>query len=183
MNRESGANLDVKVHIHSFPFLGRLLVRGEVSQVRASAVDVQEGQVTLHHLELDIHDVVIDRSRMLTSQRLYLRGTGRGSASADLTADALSNALGTPVQVVDGAVEITVAGQRVRADVATDQGMLALKVAGLTLPSFTIPTGGLLPCHPKATFAGDRIPLACTVTAVPARLVNMVNGATARTSS
>lgn len=183
MNQQSKGKLDVKVRIRSFPFLGRLLVEGEVSRVEVVASNVREEPLTFQEIRLDINHVRIDRNEMLSKQRLYLRGTGTGAASAEITGSQLEAALGIPVQVVDGAVETTIAGRRVRADVTVKGGVLRLAPQGaalpVSLPSFTIPAKGMLPCPPNATFAADRIHLACRFTTIPTQVMNLVNGAVA----
>jgi hypothetical protein len=179
VNQHSTTDLHVDVSIKSFPFLGRLAVGGEVRQVEATASDVREGPIDIHALRLVLTDVRVDRGRMLEDQRLYLRSIGGGSAVAEITDDALSDALGIPVQVVDGKLEAEVLGHRVQAEMSMRNGVLGVKVAGRTLPALTLPTTGLFPCHPDAAFAGDRIRLSCSFSEVPARFLQLVNGVTA----
>ena len=179
VNHQSGANLDVQVHIHSFPFVGRLLASGQVSRVTASAAEVHDGPIAIHALQLDLHEVHLDRNKTMSNRRIFLKSIGKGSMSGELTADGLSAAFGLKVEVVDGAVEVTVAGHTLRTEVAMKNGVLTLSAAGITLPSVTLPISGLLPCHPSATLGDDRIRLACSFEKIPPRLIELVNGVAA----
>jgi hypothetical protein len=179
VNRQAGPDLDVRVHIRSFPFIPRLLVAGQVQQVTATASAVKEGPITIQNLQLDLHDVRIDRRQTLNDRRLFLKSIGHGSMSGEVTSEALSQALGFPVQVVDGGIEATVAGHTFRAEVSMKNGVLTLGAAGITLPSLTVPIGGLLPCRPSATQDGDLVKVSCAFTAIPSQLIQLINGATA----
>jgi hypothetical protein len=179
VNRQSSAGLDVRVHIRSFPFVPRLLLGGHVQRVTATAADVQQGPVTIHNLQLDLHDVRIDRRQSVNQRRVFLESIGHGSMSGEVTADSLSQALGVHIELVDGAIQVDVAGHTVRANVAMNNGVLTLGVAGISLPSVSVPIGGLLPCRPSATQDGDRIKVSCAFTTIPERLIQLVNGATA----
>jgi hypothetical protein len=164
------------VHIHSFPFVGRLIAAGQISEIDISADRVVEGGIDLSGVHMTLDDVKVNRSQSLKERRVRLESIRSGSVYAEIGADALSSALGVPVHVVDGAVEVDVLGHTVRAPMTVQGGTLSFQVAGRTLPALTLPTTRLLPCHPNATFHGDVIRLSCRFTQVPPRLVNLLNG-------
>ena len=76
-------------------------------------------------------------------------------------------------------LEVEMAGRTLRTEVSITNGVLRLGAAGVSLPGVTLPVTGLLPCHPNATLADDRIKLACSFEKVPPRLIQLVNGASA----
>jgi hypothetical protein len=176
VNKHTGENLDLRVSISSFPFVPRVLFSGEVQRITAHAPQVHEGPLDVSALRLQLNDVRVDRNKTLRKQRVILKSVGRGSLSAELTAEGLSDAFGVSVHVVDGAVEVEIAGRTMRSEMSFTNGVLRLGVAGVSLPVLALPVTGLLPCHPNATLADDRIKLACSFNKVPARLIALVNG-------
>jgi hypothetical protein len=179
IDRNSAADVRIRAHIHSFPFLWHLMFGEKVQSVDASADVLQEGPLTVHDAALTLKGVKIDRSQLVAHQRLVLKDISQVNAAASVTADDLSHTLGVPVQIAAGAVEVTVAGQRVKADVAVSNGVITIKAAGVQLPSLDLPASSLLPCRPDATVLADHIRLSCTVHGVPAQLRDLVNGVTA----
>jgi hypothetical protein len=169
----------IRAHIHSFPFLWHLVVGQEVETVDASSDVLQEGHVTIRDAAITLKGVKIDRAQLFGHQRVVLRDIDQAKAVASVNADDLSRTLGVPVQISGGVVEVTVAGQRVKAEVSVSNGVITIKVAGLQLPALELPGASLLPCRPDAAVLEDRIRLSCTVHGVPTPLRDLVNGATA----
>ncbi|HTJ76485.1 MAG TPA: LmeA family phospholipid-binding protein, partial [Acidimicrobiales bacterium] len=67
--------------IDSFPFLGRLLVSGQVSRVEVSAADVTVEGLTFARVAVDLRDVTFDRNRLLSDRTVVLSSLNRGTAS------------------------------------------------------------------------------------------------------
>src|SRR5262249_21776761 len=129
----------VHIKIKSFPFIPRLLLMGHVQQITASTDRISEGPVPIDNVQLALHDVRLDRKQTVRKRRVILESTGGGSMSGQLTAPALSSALGIKLRLVSGAVEVEVAGRTFRAQIAVRNGVLTLRAAGVTLPGLTIP--------------------------------------------
>jgi hypothetical protein len=162
---------ETAAHIDSFPFLLRLLTAGDVSRLRVSAADVTVEGLTLARVALDLHGVTLDRDRLLSQQEVVLTALDRGTATAEVTAEQLSERLGVTVILESGRARVRVAGQTVTATAAITDNRLSLTVAGFDLPSLRIPRLPLLPCVADAEVLPGRIRLTCSVDHVPAELV------------
>src|SRR5437870_204039 len=53
------------VTIDSFPFLGRLLVTGQLSTLHAEVSNIEAGPLRLSKVTVDLHDVHINREALL----------------------------------------------------------------------------------------------------------------------
>lgn len=157
--------------IESFPFLGRLLSSGEVSRIRVTAADVTVEGLTLARVALDLHGVTFDRDRLLSAQKAVLTDLDRGTATAEVTEEQLSERLGVPVTLSPGQASVRVAGQTLTADASVTDNTLRLTVTGLRVPGLRIPRLPLVPCVADAEILPGRIRLTCTVDEVPPELV------------
>lgn len=166
-----------KAHISSFPFLGRLLVSQDVSHVDVHIDDLAVTGLTFAVVDVDFTGVRVDRNELLTDQRVRVTGIDEGAVTAELDQQALSSALGTRVEIVNGRVEVDALGRKVAADVEVRDNRLALRVAGVNLPTFTVPGTALLPCLGNADVLDGRIRFSCTVHQVPPALLDLINGA------
>lgn len=162
---------ETSAHIESFPFLVRLLTSGDVSRIRVAAQDVTVEDLTLARVALDLHGVTIERDRLLSEQKVVLTALDRGTATAEVTAEQLSERLGIPVTLEAGRARVRVAGQTVTAAASVSDNRLRLAVAGVDLPTLRIPKLPLLPCVANAEILPGRIRMTCTVDKVPAELV------------
>src|SRR5438477_11602576 len=93
INGRSGADATVHAKIHSFPFLGRLLVQQKVSGVTLTSAQVKSSALTFSNVSLSLDDVKVDRGKLVRNQRVLITAIGKGSASADVTAADLSAAV------------------------------------------------------------------------------------------
>ena len=157
--------------IESFPFLPRLLLSGEMSRIRVSSADVTVEGVTFAHVALDLSEVTFDRDRLLSERKVVLESLQRGTATAEVTQDELSERVGVPIILESGRARVRVAGQMVTAAAAVNNNTLRLSVAGLSIPALRIPRLPLLPCVADAEILPGRIRLTCSVDEVPAELV------------
>lgn len=162
---------ETSAHIESFPFLVRLLTAGDVSRIRVAAQDVTVEDLTLARVALDLHGVTIERDRLLSEQKVVLTALDRGTATAEVTADELSERLGVPITLEAGRARVRVAGQTVTATASVSDNRLRLSVAGVDIPTLRIPKLPLLPCVAGAEILPGRIRMTCTVDKVPAELV------------
>jgi len=162
----------VKVHIGSFPFLGRLAVTGNVSQVRASVGGVEVRGLRFESIGVDLNDVHLDRDRLARSRQVDITGIGRGRAVAQITQADLRRALdGVPVVLGPGRIGVTVAGVTASVSARVTDGVLRLSAAGVSLPTLTLPKLPLLPCVAQAVSEPGRLVLSCAVAQVPPELL------------
>jgi hypothetical protein len=141
---------------------------------------VKTGTLTFTSVRLALHDVKVSRSQLVKNQKVVITSIGRSSASGDLTAAALSDAVGVPVQIANGKVTVRVAGQDVTAQVEATAKGLAVRVPGLPVPALTIPGTDLLPCLGGLQVGDGRIHFSCTVPGIPPAVLRLVNGVTAK---
>lgn len=166
--------------LSSFPFVGRLLVSGNISEVRVQASGVRVlPTLVFASIAVDAHDVHVDRNALFADRRVVLTGVGRGTVSAEVDADQLSAAVGTRVTLEPPGLVVTLRGQRVRADVAVHNSSLLLSVAGIPVLTLRIPKVPLLPCVANAEVTASRVRLTCHFDRVPAELI----GAAAKAST
>lgn len=162
---------ETTTRIDSFPFLARLLTSGDVARIRVATTDVTVEELTLARVALDLHGVTLDRDRLLSDQDVVLSGLDRGTATAEVTAEQLSERLGVTVTLESGRARVRVAGQTITATASVRDNTLRLAVAGLSLPSLRLPRLPLLPCVADAEIVPGRIRLTCSVDEVPPELV------------
>jgi hypothetical protein len=174
--------------IRSFPFLGRLLVRGEVPEVSLSMENLRPEVVVLRHLDLDLEAVEIDRSELFRG-RVRLLDVGRGTVSARIDLPSLAQAAGADVRFTEGRLEIhkRVRGVDVFATVqASIEGntvrLQPTSVEGLRLPletfavTYQIPGSELFPCSADLRAVENGLLVSCRVDDVPAALVQAAAG-------
>jgi len=155
--------------VRSFPFLGRLLVSGAVSEVDAAVDGVTVDGLRFDSIAVDLHGVQVDRDQLLRDRRVVLENIQRGRVQARVTQDALTEALGVPVTLGQGTASVTIAGRRVGAGLAVRNGRLIVDVAGFSLPTTHV-TAPLLSCPPDATVVPGEVLLSCEFTGVPQEL-------------
>jgi hypothetical protein len=168
---EAGSAGETTARIDSFPFLGRLLTAGDVSRIRVASADVTVEGLTLARVAVDLRGVTIDRDRLLSEQKVVLSDLESGTATAEVTAEQLSERLGVEVTLESGRARVRVAGQTVTATASVSDNVLQLTVSGFNVPALRIPRLPLLPCVADAEILPGRIRLSCSVDQVPAELV------------
>ena len=157
--------------ISSFPFTARLLLAGQVSQVHVHVGPVAAGRVTFTSVAVDLHDVHVDRNRLINDRQVQLTGLGSGTVTAELSDAEVSRLAGTRVSFLPGRVIVNAAGIEVAATVQVTNGSMSF--GGLRLPvTFKVPHAPLFPCDAtKAVVVQGAVDLSCTVHDVPPELV------------
>jgi hypothetical protein len=167
---------DASVHLDSFPFLGRLAVSGNVPEVRASVADVTVQGLRLNRIAVDLHDVHIDRDRLVVHRQIDLKSIGRGLATAEVTQADLRSALnGLPVVLGKDRISVTVRGVTATVTATVRDNVVHLSAGRLSIPPFSIPKLPLLPCVTNAVSEPGRLHLSCEVAQVPEELLRQVN--------
>ena len=165
-----------RVHIDSFPFLGRLAASGRVKAVRASVQDVQASRLRFSTVRIELRNVEVDRGRLVGDRQLDLQTIDRGTAVAELSQSALRDALGgLPVVLENGRIGVTVRGVSATVQASVRDGVLRLSAGRLAIPPVTIPKLPLLPCVTDAEAGPGVLRLSCRLLEVPRELLREVN--------
>ena len=159
--------------ISSFPFTLRLLVAGSVQEAHIRVGPVTAARVTFASISLDLHDVRVDRNRLINDREVRLTGLGSGTVTAVLTDAEISRLAGTLVVFHPGRVTVSAAGVDVGATVQVTNGSLSF--GGLRLPiKFRVPRAPLFPCDATSAVVREgAVDLSCTVHSVPAELAGV----------
>ena len=179
---------DTTVEIRSFPFLGRLLLEGEVTAATVTMDAVPAGVVAISTLALALEGVELDRGALFRGDVRVL-DVGRGRVEARIDGASLARAAGVDVRFSDGVVEIhkTIRGVDVSATArVTLEGnrlrLTAFDVQGLRVPldtfavTYEIPGADLIPCAAELQAVPGGLLVACAFDDVPPGLVLAVVG-------
>lgn len=164
----------IEATISSFPFVGRLLLSGQVPKVVVTAQHSTVGELSLADVQVQAVDVEMDTGAARNG-RVVVRSIGGGSAAADLRQDQINPRLprGFSVQLQNGKAVVS-GPSSVKAElVGTPEGSLALQAAGKTLYELAIPKTDLLPCTPAASFVSGAVRLSCAFDEVPPLLLEL----------
>lgn len=139
--------------IDSFPFLGRLLVTGEVERITLHQEHVVARGITFQAIDVDLRGVRIDRGRLVRERQVEITGIDRGTVSATVGLAELARlaggALANGIRVEDGVLVL---------------GDVRVELAGVPL----------LPCVSRLRFEGAAVVLTCTLHDPPAELLRAV---------
>ena len=166
-----------EVSIRSFPFFGRLLVNGSVARIRARAVNVDAGPLRLATVSVELHDVRLDRNRLIGKRQVDLRSIDKGVAEAEVSEAVLSAALGVPLELTPDSVIVRVRGVRLSGSLRVEDNVLSIAGAGLPALRLTIPDAPLLPCVAEGEVLQDKVRLRCTIDEIPDELVRAASRA------
>lgn len=164
------------VRIDSVPFLGRLALSGHVSAVQATVDDVKASRLRFSQITVDLHDVRVDRRRLVVDRQLDLQEVERGTAVAEITQADLRSALGdVPVVLDDGRIGVAVGGATASVTMSLEDDVLRLSAGRVSIAPITLPRIPLLPCVTDAVARPGRLQLSCTLATVPDELLREVN--------
>jgi hypothetical protein len=169
--------------IHSFPFIGRLLVSASVPQVDVNLDDVRVDPVLIRQLSIHATDVKLNRSDLFHG-KVHLDAVGSGKIVATLDGPSLARAAGADLRFSPG--EVTV-HQKIQGVDVTAKGKVTVKgnvitvtptsVQGLDVPpsrfglSYRLPGIELFPCQADVKVVENAVVLGCTVHDIPPALV------------
>lgn len=159
------------VRISSFPFVGKLLATGKVDKITAHVKHVTASGFTFDQIDVTLHGVRIDRNQLIGSQHVQVNSISTGTVHADISEQAIDQALqtlGQPavVHLVQGAAELTVAGVTVRSPVTIVNNAVQLMI-GHQAVNVPVPQLPVLPCVATAVVTPGRLDLSCTFHQVP----------------
>lgn len=159
------------VRISSFPFTGRLAVSGRVPGLSARVTDVTEGDIRFTDIDLDVHDLDVDRGD-LTHGEVKPTSIRSGHVVADISQDSIRSLAHLPLTLGDGTVGAD--GVTVHVQVTLAGGGVVVGL-GDGLPTFTVPVPELdiLPCVGSARVVPHALQLSCTFTTLPGLLAGV----------
>ncbi len=160
----------VSASISSFPFLGRLLASGTISQVDVSVRDLTVRGVTFASVGVRLRSVRIDRDSLLDDRRVALASIGRGTAVVEITGAEISRLVGVPVVLEEGRARARVGGVLVDVSARVEGSSLLVEAGGVTLPAIEIPPLPLVSCLTGTEILAGRVRLTCDVDQVPVEL-------------
>ena len=166
----------VHASIHSFPFVGRLVVQSKVSRLDLSLTDVTGHGIDVARLDVDAEDIELDRSALLGSSHAKINGIGSMTVTATISEATVRALAHADVHLLAGRATVTVAGQTLDATATAENGHLRLAAAkgpALTVP---IPDASLLPCQVKVALVPGALRLSCTSSTLPQLVVDAVGG-------
>ena len=111
----------MSAQISSFPFLGRLLASGEISQVDVAVRDLTVRGVTFASVGVRLRSVEIDRDSLLNDRRVALKSIDHGTAVVEISGSEISRLLGVTVVLEPGQARVRVGGDP-GAGVGPDRG-------------------------------------------------------------
>lgn len=158
---------DVAVEIDGFPFVGGVLLWGEVEGLTIRLESLRSRGLDVELVELRAEKIQLDRDRLLDKRQLAITGVGRVSMTGRIDADEAARLLGVPVHVDDGVVHVRVEGRRVPAKVAIAHRTLQLSVKGLPPMTVPLPEKRYLPCDPRLRIEGRILEVSCSTTELP----------------
>lgn len=151
----------VEADVGTFPVVTRLLATERVRRVEVTLDEVARQELRFTAVSYELRGVRLDREALLRGD-VRVTAIQGGQVTAEVAPDALTEALGVPVEVQDGL--LSAAG--VDADVVPEvQGRSLVLPAG-GLPGIALPDD-LIPCQPEATIEGDRVRITCALQDVP----------------
>ena len=174
--QEAPPGSTVSASIGGFPFVPRLLISGEVSHVGVHVKNINATVITFSTVDLDLNDVKLDKSRLISDHKVRITGIKSGTVSAVITQEALGDALHVPVAIADGQVGVTLLGKTVHVTPKVSaSGTLSLSGPGITrVFSLAIPKTDYVPCIGDVTILAARIKLTCDIHNVPPALLDAV---------
>jgi hypothetical protein len=164
-----------KVHISSFPFLGRLAFQGRVARLTAEVTGVVAGTVHFSRIDLDVDDINVNRSDLVHHHQVVIESISKGVASAFVSQQEIDRLTKLPVKLSAGRVEVTVAGVDIGVKASLDAGTLHFMAGVGPSISIPVPTLPVLPCATSVAVLPGQLEIRCVTDTVPAALVQAVS--------
>jgi hypothetical protein len=173
--------------ISSFPFVGRLLVAGDVPSVSVAMTDVRAGGLRLRRVSVTARRVELDRSALFRG-RVRVRDIGTGRLEAEVDGMSLAAVTGADLRFGDGTVELRreVRGTPVTATLRVVVQGNHLRLEPTSAPRAGVPPSALavsyeipgkaefFPCRANVRAVRDGLLVGCDVADIPPALVEAV---------
>ena len=167
----------VDADIDSFPFVGRLLVSGEVPELELRVDELSGRSLELTEVFVRLEGVVLDKSN-LTKGEAEVKSIDRGHVEMTITASALDAIVPDEVELAldDGRLSAEVRGRSVDIELTvSERGELVLRIPPFPSVTIALPGSTLFPCRPDAELTGDEVHLTCSFDEVPPALLRVAN--------
>jgi hypothetical protein len=164
----------VDADIDSFPFLGRLLVQGSVSELDVTFRNVTGHGIDVAHLRFEAKGLELDRGVLFSRRNVRVRDVDRVTAEATITEEQIREVTGADVRLADGRATVSAGGATATATIKVIEGRVRMEVGSLPAVSIPIPDADLLPCAVEAEVVEDALVLSCTAEELPGIVVDAI---------
>lgn len=172
---EAPPETSVSAAIGGFPFLPRLLLRGEVSRADIHIENIDaNGVIVFAEVDIDLRGVHLDRGRLINDRKARISSIDHGTVRATITASALGAALRVPVEMAEGVITVTVLRQKVQVTPQVRNGRLTLTGSLGRAFALTIPATDFVPCMGDVEVEDGRMRVSCEIEEVPPALLDAV---------
>lgn len=176
--RSSAVAQSATASIDSFPFLGRLLVNGDVGRVVVIARGVPAGDLVLDSVTVDARRVRVDRHSLLPSLRPVVESIASADVTIRVTPQQLSAAVGHPVSLSsDNRLDVQLGGVDVPVTLAVGAGdVLTATAGGVRLLAVDLAEAPVVPrCGLAISDSAGLLMLSCHVAPVPASVISALS--------
>jgi hypothetical protein len=167
----------VDADIDSFPFLGRLLVQGSVSELDVTFRNVTGHGIEVAQLRFEAKRLELDRGVLFSRRNVRLRDVDSVTAEATITEEQIRKVTGADVRLADGQATVSAGGATATATIKVIEGRVRMEVGSLPAISIPVPDAELLPCAVEAEVVENALELTCTFQDLPAIVVDAIGAA------
>jgi hypothetical protein len=160
--------------ISSFPFVGRLLLSGSVPEVKVGVAPVGAGRVTFSSVDVDLHDVHVDRDLLINDRKVRLTSIGSGTVTAAITEAEISRLAGVPISFTPGRATVSIGGIAVSGQLSAANGTLTIGGAQGVPIRIRVPRAAMFPCDASnAEVQQGKVVVSCAIDRVPPELAGV----------
>ena len=164
----------VDADIDSFPYLGRLLVQGSVSELDVTFRNVTGHGIDVAQLRFEAEGLELDRGVLFSRRNVRVRDVDRVTAEATITEEQIRKVTGADIRLADGRATVSAGGATATATIKVVEGRVRMEVGSLPAVSIPIPDAELLPCAVEAEVVEDALVLSCSTDQLPAIVVDAI---------
>ena len=168
---------EVDADIDSFPFVGRLLVAGTVSELGVTFTDVTGHGIDVARLRIAATGIELDRGVLFGERHARIRDVDTVTTRATIAEAEIRRVTGADVRLADGQATVSAGDVRATAEVEVVDGRVQMTVGSLPAISVPVPDAELLPCAVQAEVVEHALELWCTSEELPAIVIDAI-GAT-----
>jgi hypothetical protein len=171
IEEQTDGAITANAELDSFPFLTRLLLTEQVSELTITLEDVAGQAIHFSRVAMTVEGVTIDRSALLSGE-VEIRDIDHGRITAVISEQALGDALGHAVSLQPGRAAVEAAGTTVEVDLTVRRGEIAIGGEGIAL-EIALPAE-YVPCDPDAEIEDGRVVLTCDIEEIPEEFVRIL---------
>jgi len=175
---QAGQGASAKATIHSFPFVGRLLVSGSAGDLDLVVHHVAAQAITFSTVRVQLYDVHLEKVKLLAQRKVELTSIRKGVVTVGIDERELARRVGFPVTVSSGKLTVDVRGQTVVAVPSVVNGNLRLQLGSLPALTVPIPKTDLIACQvATVVLDGAEVRLSCETDHIPPALLKAASRA------